>query len=169
MFWQAAKQPTKPYSLRALFLSWALFLSFCGIDRDLWHAWVSLKWPQAEAEVVEVSPPGAWRPGFRGGKGYPFTVAVLVRTADGQEFIGQMLEPLFSLYSTAESMPKGAIGTAPPRPGDLVLVHLHPVGDGRVMPRNNLVNGGGTRFFYFFCIIILIVQLLTRAWQLRNA
>jgi hypothetical protein len=169
MFWPAARLRNKPYSLKAIFLSWALFLVFTGIDRSIWHAWISLKWPRAEAEIFEVSPPGAWRSGFWGVKGYPFIVTILVRTADGREFPGQIIEPLSSLFLTAESIPKGAIGAAPPRPGDLIVVHLHPSGDGRVMPRDNLVDGGGSIFLHFWYFIILLVLLLTRAWQLRNA
>ena len=169
MFWPAARLRNKPYSLKAIFLSWALFLVFTGIDRSIWHAWISLKWPRAEAEIFEVSPPGAWRSGFWGVKGYPFIVTILVRTADRREFPGQIIEPLSSLFLTAESIPKGAIGAAPPRPGDLIVVQLHPSGDGRVMPRDNLVDGEGSIFLYFWYFIILLVLLLTRAWQLRNA
>lgn len=168
MLWLSANRPHKPPSLWGSLLVLSFFLFMLNVDRALRDAWISLQWPQAEAEILEVPPPGTWQSGIRGLKGYPFMVAILVRTVDGREFPGQLTEPLFSRYANIQSM-RGAANAPPPQPGDRIIVHLHPAGDGRVMPHDNLYRRGGVVFIFLFISLIVLRYLFERHLYLRRS
>jgi hypothetical protein len=168
MLWLSSNRPHKPPSLWGSLLVLAFFLFILDVDRALRDAWISLKWLQAEAEILEVMPPGAWQSGFRGQKGYPYEVTVLVQTDDGRAFPGQLTEPLFSRYANMQSM-RGTANAPPPQPTDRIIVHLHPAGDGRVMPRDNLYRRGGGVLVFFFISMIALRYLFERHLYLRQS
>lgn len=136
----------------------ASILLLDGIDISLRHAWISLKWPQADAVILTVAEPGPRSRGWRSRNGYPYAVAVIVQETDGREFAGQVVEPLFSLRHSLEAVPAKA-RDRPPRPGDRIRVHLHPSGDGRVMPRDNLRTRGGTIVIHAFVIVFTLLTI----------
>ena len=148
--------------------AYAVFLFLIGLDVSIRHAWIALRWPEAEAVIVEVSPPGPRHSGFRGPKGFPHDAAVSIRTDDGRVFAGRTMEPLFSLHDSREQVPAAA-NRLPPRVGDSIRVHLHPSGDGRVMPRDNLHHRGGTLTFLSFTLVIMLINLVRLDAADRNA
>ena len=137
----------------------AAFLALAGVDISLRHAWISLTWPQAEAVILEVGPPGPRSGGFRGPKGFPYPVAVSIRAEDGREFAGSLIEPLYSLHHTIDPVPPGA-ARPQPRPGDRIGVHVHPSGDGRAMPRENLRSRGGSLLIYGMVAFITLINIV---------
>ena len=167
MILRAAKPSSKFVRMVLSCLLLIIFSFFFGVHRHIRHAWISLNWPQAEGEIFEVLPPGAWSSGLWAAKGYPFPATIMVRTTNGQQFPGHLIEPLRSSYLSLEGMPKQTISRPPPRPGDRIIVHLHPAADGRVMPRDNLTNGAGAGVMYFWLAIILFVDYLLRRFKLR--
>ena len=140
-------------------LAAAAFLALAGIDVSLRHAWISLTWPQAEAVILDVGPPGTRSDGFRGPKGFPYPVAVSIRAEDGREFTGSLIEPLYSFHHTIDPVPPGA-ARPPPRPGDRIRVHVHPSGDGRAMPRDNLRARGGSLMIYGWLAFITLLNIV---------
>lgn len=149
-------------------VTYAALLFLIGLDISLRHAWIALRWPEAEAVIVEVPPPGPRHSGFRGPKGFPYDAVVSVRTEDGRTFAGRMMEPLFSLHDSREQVPPGA-SRPPPRVGDRMRVHLHPSGDGRMMPRDNLHNRGGTLSFLGVTLLIMVINLIRLNTAARDA
>jgi hypothetical protein len=137
-----------------------------GIDTSLRHLWISLMWPTAKAELLQVALPGHRPGGFRSPKGLRYDVVVSVRTTDGRAFAGRMMEPLVD--SSLEPVPPGA-SRPPPRPGNLITVHLHPSGDGRVMPRDNLHALGGPLLLIAVLILITALNIAFPRWPLGGA
>jgi len=134
------------------------FLVAFGIDIALRDAWISLTWPRADAIVTAVGPPGPRLNGFREAKGLPYPVSLSVEGPDGQRQEAPALAPLTSAYSTREPVPEGG-SRPPPRVGDRLVVHLHPSGDGRVMPRDALRDRNGSLFFFAFVVIVFLADL----------
>ncbi len=140
------------------------FLYIAGLDIALRHGWISLTWPQAEAVITAVPPHGERRSGFRESKGYPYPVGASVQTAEGRSVEARMLEPLTSVHSNLRPVPDGVIGP-PPRVGDRLVVHLHPAGDGRAMPRENLRDRTGSLMIFGSIALIILLNLLRDRWR----
>ena len=145
----------------------AMLLFVSNADGALRHAWISLTWPQSEAVVLAVPAPGPWRDGWRGPKGYPYAATVSAQASDGQPFTVLLIEPLFSSFSGSTPVPSNA-ARPPPRVGDRIVVHLHPSGDGRAMPRDNLRRLGGTVLFLSIFGGLTIFSLVRLVQALRR-
>ena len=168
MFWLSANKPHTPPSLWGSLLVLAFFLFMLDVDRALRDAWISLKWPQAEAEILEVNQPGTWRSGIRGQKGYTDEVTVRVQTVDGRVIFGELTEPLMSRYANMESIRSDG-KSPPPRPGDRIPVHVHPTADIRIMPRDNLYGRGGVVLIFLFISLVFLRYLYERHLYLRQS
>lgn len=168
MFWLSANRPHKRPNLWGSLLVLAFFLFMLNVDRALRDAWISLKWPQAEAEILEVKPPGSWQSGIRGRKGYPYEVTVRVQTVDGRVISGELTEPLVSRYANIQSV-RGDGNSPPPRPGDRIPVHVHPTADSRIMPRDNLYGRGGVVLIFLFISLVSLRYLYERHLYLRQS
>ncbi|NGM19180.1 hypothetical protein G3576_04075 [Roseomonas stagni] len=144
------------------------FLVAFGIDIALRDAWISQTWPRADAIVTAVGPPGPRLNGFREAKGLPYRVSLSVEGPDGQRQEAPALAPLTSAYSTLEPVPEGG-SRPPPRVGDRLAVHLHPAGDGRAMPRENLHDRGGSLMIFGSIALIILLNSLRDRWRAWTA
>ena len=72
-----------------------------------------------------------------------------------------MVETLFTnarLLDPASGLDSPSAARPLPRPGDRIRVHLHPSGDGRAMPRDNLRSRGGFLLIHGMVAVITLIN-----------